>query len=104
MTTKLKEDCCEQCIFWDRTMDERINDKTQEIEKVPATSGMGACRVKAPHPYLMTGKNGPIVLAVWPTTPKTGWCGQFERNVGFQPVVSAPAPAVPEPEKSRLIV
>lgn len=98
---KMTGDCCEQCNFWDRTMDEEIDHKTQEVRKKPATSGMGACRKAPPHPYLMPGRAGPVVLAVWPSSPKTGWCGSFERNPHFEPVE---LPAAPPAEPSRLIV
>jgi hypothetical protein len=102
MAKRTSEMVCEQCIHWDRMMDDVEDKITRDMKKVPSSSGMGTCRKNTATPIPTIGQRGPVVIAVWPTTPKNTWCGQWEKNDDFVPL-EKPAKE-PELPKSRLIV
>jgi len=60
-TTKLMSTTsnCQLCVYWAQSTDTNI----------------GACRRHAPEPV-----PGNEQLAVWPSTLKTDWCGDFKRG------------------------
>lgn len=67
---------CERCIFWDASMSANVDVDT------------GACRRAPP------GFDDRTLLAVWPFTEDSDWCGEFTLDPDFMDVDEPePAPA-----------
>lgn len=41
----------------------------------------GSCRKETPKTFIIVGQRGPEIIAGWPSTQRTQWCGEHKSKV-----------------------
>lgn len=60
---------CDHCTFYAP----QLGRDKEELEE-------GSCRYSPPKEVMMPTQRGPVILGVWPSVKRDGWCRMFEFN------------------------